>query len=192
MTWRGQPCGGQAQPVGKAHHPESRQLDGKVNMATVPSVWRERRAAPSPPPPPTHPRARTPGPPPQGARGERAVGGERRPTSPPGRPVPPGPGRGPSPRQKIAGPRLTSEFELVLRLEAQDLLHLRHVPRRRDTSGGETPERSPEAGDVNAAPPLNSKGGGRPGVVAECARREGRPTRCKLGGGGRGRGHGAQ
>lgn len=31
---------------------------------------------------------------------------------------------------------LTSEFELVLRLEAQDLLHLRHVPRRRGTSGG--------------------------------------------------------
>lgn len=47
----------------------------------------------------------------------------------------------------------------MLRLEAQDLLHLRHVPRRRGTSGGETPERSPEAGDVNAAPPLNSKGG---------------------------------
>lgn len=63
----------------------------------------------------------------------------------------------------MAALRLTSEFELVLRLEAQDLLHLRHVPRRRDTSGGETPGRSPEAGGVNAAPPLNLERGGRPG-----------------------------
>lgn len=31
----------------------------------------------------------------------------------------------------------------MLRLEAQDLLHLRHVPQRRSTFGGETPERSP-------------------------------------------------
>lgn len=60
----------------------------------------------------------------------------------------------------MAGLRLTSEFELVLRLEAQDLLHLRHVPQRRGTSGGETPERSPVAGGVNGAPPLNLEKGG--------------------------------
>ncbi|KAL0594605.1 LINE-1 retrotransposable element ORF1 protein [Plecturocebus cupreus] len=55
--------------------------------------------------------------------------------------VPPALGRGPRAR-RWRPPGLTSEFELVLRLEAQDLLHLRHVPQRRSTFGGETPERS--------------------------------------------------
>ena len=114
-----------------------------------------------------------------GARGARARGragaAAGRPTSPPRRRAlrsacwSGGAGR------RASG--LTSEFELVLRLEAQDLLHLRHVPRRRDTSGGETPERSPEAAGVNAAPTLNlERGGGRPG------RGRGSPTGCARGG----------
>lgn len=77
----------------------------------------------------------------------------------------------------------------MLRLEAQDLLHLRHVPRRRGSSGGETPERSPGAGRVNAAPPLNLERGGLPG------RGRGSPMGCARGGAGdglRGAGAGAE
>lgn len=168
-------------------------------MATVQSGWRERRAAPSHTPPSPAPKrqdASDPQP-----RGERGGAGRTRRRAGAGADVtarssgPSGAGArgaGPSPRQKIAGLRLTSEFELVLRLEAQDLLHLRHVPRRRGTSGGETPERSPEAGDVNAAPPLNSKGGAGRGSLRSARGGRGGLRGTSLGGGGRGRGHGAQ
>lgn len=42
--------------------------------------------------------------------------------------------------QRRRAPGLTSELELVLRLEAQDLLHLRHVPRRRAPLAGKPRE----------------------------------------------------
>lgn len=131
-----------------------------------------------------------------GAGGGRGPGADVT-AAPPG---PPERGRGcgaagPARGRRWRASGLTSEFELVLRLEAQDLLHLRHVPRQRGTSGGETPERSPGARSVKAAPPLNLEKGGPAGAragVADGVRAGGRPTRCRRRGGGRGRGRGAR
>ena len=123
-----------------------------------------------------------------GAGGGRGPGADVT-AAPPG---PPERGRGcgaagPARGRRWRASGLTAEFELVLRLEAQDRLHLRHVPRQRGTSGGETPERSPGARSVKAAPPLNLEKGGA-GRGAGGGRRRG----ARGGGGLRGAGAGAE
>ena len=68
--------------------------------------------------------------------------------------------------------------ELLLRLEAQDWLPLRHVPGRPGTSGTDTNERPPAEGGVNAVAPLNTESGLPAGVCELERRRERTRPRC--------------